>query len=567
MNIFYATLSVRIWGRKIKIAFSSSSLDSAFAYFHDFGFIPKVKMENGQEIRGFEVLVGGGLGAQSIIAPTAYEFLAEDQIIPFMEAGLRVFDRYGERAKRFKARMKFLVKELGLEAWMKLVDEERLAINSKSYTIDRDLVPETKVSNRQVEIGENLQPNDQNQFDQWLRTNVFEQKQEGYYGVYLRVLKGDISHTKALQLADVFDKYAADDIRITVNQGLVLRYVKEESFVALFNELDDLGFANPGFDTIQDITVCPGTDTCALGVTNSMGLAVVLEDVLKKEYEHLSDERNIKIKMSGCMNACGQHMAAQIGFHGSSIKVGDLVAPSMQIILGGGVDPGGTGQIGDKIIKLPTKRIPDALRTILQDYEERAINGEYFNQYYRRLGKKHFYDTLKGLGDKSSFQPNEFQDWGHVENFVPEVGVGECAGVMVDLVGSIVKDAEDKLKDAAASLHRENYVNGIYEAYTASIIAAKALLLSKDVACNTQAGIMKDFDEHFVQPGTFSFNNKNFTDWLLSMKTNEPTKGFAETYLSQVQEFLSSVNNYRSEQQKRSSNIDDKSVIENYYKA
>ncbi len=554
-------------GRKVKMAFSSSSLDSAFAYFHDFGFIPKVKNENGKEIRGFKVLVGGGLGAQSIIAPVAYDFLPEDQIIPFMEAALRVFDRYGERAKRFKARMKFLVKDLGLEAWMQLVDEERLSIKSKSFVVDRNLVPETKIPNKPVEVPADLQPNDQKQYEQWLRTNVFEQKQKGYYGVNLRVLKGDISHTKALQLADTIDKYAADDIRVTVNQGLLLRFVKKESFVALFNELDDLGFANPGFDTIQDITVCPGTDTCALGVTNSMGLAVVLEDILKKEYDHLSDERNIKIKMSGCMNACGQHMAAQIGFHGSSIKVGELVAPSMQIILGGGVDPDGTGQIGDKIIKLPTKRIPDALRTILEDYNERAVDGEYFNQYYRRIGKKHFYDLLKTLGDKSTFQPNEYQDWGQVENYTPEIGVGECAGVMVDLIGAIIKDADIKIADASNSLAQENYVNAIYESYTASIIAAKALLLSKDVACNTQIVIMKDFDEHFVESGLFSFGEKSFSETLLIMKHHEPTKEFATKYLNQAKEFLGKVANYRTEQQKKSLNIDDKSVIENYYKA
>ncbi|MEM8909956.1 MAG: nitrite/sulfite reductase, partial [Bacteroidota bacterium] len=305
-------------GRKIKIAFSSSEQDSAYTYFHDFGFIPLIKDIDGEAQRGFKVVVAGGLGAQSIVAQTAYEFLPTDQIIPFMEAAIRIFDRYGEREKRYKARMKFLVKQLGLDGFLELVEQERTAIKHQFVAISPNIaLPPIPAANTDETTALAV---DQDRFDLWLSTNVFAQKQEGFFAVQLRVPKGDIHAKEARKLAQLVKKWAADDLRITVNQGILLRFVRREALVALFNGLDEIGLARPGFDSIADITACPGTDTCNLGVTNSMGLATKLEEVIAEEYPALIQESNLHIKISGCMNACGQHMAANIGFHGSSIK-------------------------------------------------------------------------------------------------------------------------------------------------------------------------------------------------------------------------------------------------------
>ena len=216
-------------GRKVKMAFSSSERDSAFAFLHDFGFIPRVKEENGQEVRGFKVLVGGGLGAQALLAPTAYEFLHEDEIIPFIEAGLRVFDRYGEREKRFKARLKFLIEEkrgLGLEKFLELVDQERTALPFKTYPIDRtsvtEVLPSDNITLPDIKIA------DPDAYDYWFKTNVFEQKQSGFYAVKAKVDLGNIDAERARKLADLVKKYAADDMRITIQQGLIIKYVKPE---------------------------------------------------------------------------------------------------------------------------------------------------------------------------------------------------------------------------------------------------------------------------------------------------------------------------------------------------
>ncbi len=549
-------------GRKIKPAFSSSDKDSAYTYFHDFGFIPRVKTENGEEIRGFKVVVGGGLGAQSIIAQTAYEFLHEDHIIPFMEAAIRVFDRHGEREKRFKARMKFLVKKLGLEGFMELVEEERKALKNKIYKIDRNSVAIPEPAPEKTPPTQ--QPNNIDKYNLWLSTNVYEQKQKGFYAVQVKVHLGDIQAETARQFAAVVKEYAADDMRLTVNQGVLLKFIRKEALPHIFNELEKLGLGEAGFDTIADITACPGTDTCNLGVTNSTGLSTILEKVIYEEYPHLVDETNIKIKISGCMNACGQHMAANIGLHGSSIKKKEMVIPAMQIVLGGGVDENGVGFIADKVIKIPSKKMPDALRLLLDDYENNANENEYFNNYYQRQGKKYFYTLIKPLADITALSETDLFDWGQNQQYVQEIGVGECAGVALDMVGAIIGDAKEKILLGQEALEAGAWADGIYHAYSGFVIGAKALLLSQDKKCNTQIGIIKDFDTHFVEAGIFTFEN-TFQETALQINKNEPSEDFAKKYLAQSSDFVSKVITEREKQLGEDGK--DKLVIDKYYKA
>lgn len=542
-------------GRKMKIAFSSSEKDTAFTYIHDFGFIPKIK--DGK--RGFKVVVGGGLGAQAFTAQLAYEFLEEDQVIPFLEAGLRVFDRYGERTRRHKARMKYLVKDLGLEKFLELISEERTANKVKSYPIILHSVPEAKPA--QEKPVPEMVIEDQNKYQGWLKTNVYKQKQDGFYGVYLKVTNGDIKPDQARRIAELVNDYASQDMRVTMNQNLFIKFVREEALPYVFTVLNDMGFADPGYGTIADITTCPGTDTCNLGVTNSMTLARILEEVIQQEYYDLIFDKAIHIKMSGCMNSCGQHMSANIGLHGSSIRVGDKVAPAMQICLGGGVDLNGNGTVGDKIVKLPTKKMPDALRAILNDFDANSTDTEYFNDYYQRMGKNYFYTLLKPIADTSKFLEDDYFDYGQEDYFTPEVGVGECAGVMYDMIGTIIRDAQIKQTDANEALKKGKYAEAIYYAYTGFVITAKALLLSKDVECNTQIRILQDFDKTFVETGSITIDG-GLENLVLSINKNEPEQAFAELYVQRFHQFFNTVLSYRE-----SSVQADKVVVESNYKA
>ncbi|HEY8400643.1 MAG TPA: nitrite reductase [Cytophagaceae bacterium] len=535
-------------GRKFKVSFSSSEEDSAFGFMNDLGFIPKVKIVDGKEVRGFKVFVGGGLGAQPYLAHVAYEFLPEDQTIPFNEAVIRVFDRYGERTKRHKARLKYLIAQIGMEEFMRRVEGERKALKTKSYFVDRNILPEAKPSDYEFKIEE---PVDKKKFEAFVKTNTFEQKQKGYYGVYVKVFLGDMATDTAREFAEIIKKYASDDFRVTVNQGFLLKFVKKDALPALFNELDKLGLAEPGFDSTADITACPGTDTCNLAISSSTGISGELERMIREEFPDLIFNKNIKIKISGCMNACGQHSIANIGFHGMSIKNGNYVLPAMQLLLGGGLEPDGTGTLADKVIKLPSRRCPDAVRMILTDYEENAQEGEYFNNYYRRRvaeDKMYFYKMLKPLSDLSTLNEIDYIDWGHTEKYVTAVGVGECAGVMLDLVATLLVDTQDKLSWAKKAFEKGLYADSIYRSYTTFITGAKALLTSAAVNCNTHIGILNDFDEHFVNKGLMAISGNSFVEQVTRMSNEEPTREFAETYLNEASLFVDKVLEYRNKQ-------------------
>lgn len=547
-------------GRKFKISLSASEKDSALGFMHDVGLIAKTgQNDQGETVKGFKVVIGGGLGAQPFPAQTAYEFLPGDQAIPFIEAVIRVFDRYGERTRRHKARMKFLLNDLGLEKMMELVQIERTALKNKTYAVPevaydwQNRVERASVSQEGIlALAESHTADlDKNLFEKWLKTNVFEQKQKGWYGVYLRVLLGDMHSDTARQLADIMRQYAADDLRVTINQGYLLKFVKAEDLPALFQALNQLGLATPGFDSTADITTCPGTDTCNLAISSSYGITRALEIMMKEEYPDLIYNNDIKIKISGCMNGCGQHSAANIGFHGSSIKNGKLVLPALQVILGGGFSGAfSEGQMGDKVIKLPSKRGPQALSTLLDDYQNNAYDDEYFNQYYLRQTKNYFYQLLKPVADLSEVRDDEYRDWDHDELFKTEVGVGECAGVMIDLVGTTLIEADEKLDLAHEMLAEGVWADGIYHAYNTFITGAKALLIGEGISTSSQHSMVKEFEENFGK--TFfpeaDDDSKPFSQLVFSINKNEPTEAFARGFVGEAEDFLHKVKAFRAKQ-------------------
>ena len=522
-------------GRKFKIAFSSSDADTAFTYIHDLGFIPKLIIQNGEEIRGFKVLFGGGLGAQPSIASAVNDFLPEDELIPYIEAVLRVFDRHGERTNRNKARMKFLVAKLGLEEVLRLIEEEKVANRSKKFIIDRNTIDLPQMPEEKTLPEVNI--SDQFLYQRWLDTNVFEQKQKGFFGVYIKVSTGDIPTSKARKFIAAISGLVADEIRITINQGLLLKFVRQEALPLLFERLKELDFVKPGFDSVSDVTTCPGTDTCNLGISNSTELARVLEDLIINEYDDLIENQDIKIKISGCMNSCGQHGLAQIGFHGSSLKADGKVVPAAQVLLGGGTIGDGLGRAAEKVIKVPSKRTREVVRVILDNYSQNKAGDELFNDYYDRLGKDHFYQLLKPLADLSTLTPDEFVDWGHEEIFATAIGVGECAGVMIDLVSTLLLESEEKLQWSVESFEAGAYSDAIYHAYSVFISSAKAMLLDKGINSSTQTGIIRDFDEQYKDSQILE-SVGSFVELVLQINKNEPSAEFARAYLGSTVDFI-----------------------------
>ncbi len=517
-------------GRKFKVSFSGTDEDTGLSYMHDLGFIAKI--ENG--VRGFKVMLAGGLGSQPRHADELYSFLPADKIIPLMEGVLRIFDRHGERKSRAKARMKFLVKDIGLDAFKELVEKEQHAIAQKTVAIDAEAykvsVP-VSVEAPQVEI------KDQKAFDLWQSTNVIPQKQEGYVAIGIKVLLGDFYTDKARLLADLVEKYAAGEIRLSLRQNILIPFVKQELIPFFYQELEKLGFVEAGYNKAVDITACPGTDTCNLGIASSTGIAEELERVIAAEYPQYLEKEDLVIKISGCMNACGQHNMANIGFQGMSVRTKDkLVAPALQVLLGGGNQGDGKGRFADKVVKIPSRRGPEALRRILNDFEANA-DGKSFIAYYQEKGEKYFYDFLTDLSSVENLTPEDFIDWGNEEAYVKAIGIGECAGVVIDLIATLFLESEEKIENAKVSFENEIYSDAIYHAYSSMVNSAKALLLAENKKTNTHASIIKSFDDEFVSTGKISLEG-NFEDYIYQINKNAPTKDFAIAYIQSATEFL-----------------------------
>ncbi|QXP73573.1 HEPN domain-containing protein [Tenacibaculum sp. AHE15PA] len=529
-------------GRKFKMSFSGTDDDTAISFIHDLGFIAKIKTENGVTKKGFKVLLGGGLGSQPRHADVIYDFLEEDVLIPTIEGVLRIFDRFGERAKRAKARLKFLVKELGVEAFLQLVSDEVNALENKTFKVDTTEF-EQPIVFQDIEIPL-VKIEDESAYKKWKETNVIKQKKEGLFAIGLKIHLGDFYTPKARLLADLVKKYAANEIRLTLRQNILIRHVKEALLPFFYVELQKLGFAKSGYNSTADITACPGTDTCNLGISSSTGIAVELEKVLEEEYPKYLNNKEIAIKISGCMNACGQHNMAHIGFQGMSIKVGALQAPALQILIGGGILGDGKGRFSDKLVKVPSKRGPEALRILLNDVEANQQENETFLAYYDSQGKTYFYDLLKGLSDTSNLAPSDFIDWGHSENYVKAIGVGECAGVVIDLIATLLFESEEKITNSEEALKEGLFSDSIYHSYTSLVNTAKALLIAENVKTNTQAGIITSFQEHFIATDKVSLDT-SFEDFVYQIKKEAPTKIFAESYLNDAKAFYKKIDAYR----------------------
>lgn len=512
-------------GRKIKISFSSSEQDTAYSFLHDLGFIPKIVNEK----KGFKLLIGGGLGVKPFLAKTAKTFILAEDIFAYTIAVLRVFDRYGERQKRNKARLKYLIDAIGIEEFLQLVEGELLVVEKEQITIEEVIEPTL----RSVRVAPITNVEDINGYLAWFKSNIYHQKQTGFYSIQLKITNGNISSKTARKLAKIVNYFSSGELRVSINQGLIIKYVRKDSLPYLYEELKELNLTNPGFDSVADITACPGTDTCNLGIANSTGLTRALEAFIEEEHAELIFNKDIKIKISGCFNACGQHSIANIGFHGSTIKNDGKLVPAVQLLLGGGVLGNGKGIISEKVIKLPTKRAIKAVDIILKDYE---LNGKYslFNEFYNSKGNHYFYDMLKSLANQP-IEEDEYLDWDQKEKFAMNIGVGECAGVTIDLAQTIQYEVDEKIELAKETLLLDRYADSVYHTYNVFVHTAKLLLLHKGKSYNSQQSVIDAANELLIAENISL--SKPFKEVVLDIKIELARKEFAKQYLNDALKF------------------------------
>ncbi|MBF8267955.1 MAG: nitrite/sulfite reductase [Dehalococcoidia bacterium] len=426
--------------RKIKTSFSGCEKDCAITAIHDLGFTPRLQEINGEMKRGFKMVVGGGLSIMPRMAPTLYEFVPVEEYLRVSEAVLRVFDASSElRKDRMKARIKFLVHRIGIDEFRKLVEAELEQPWAKN---PMDPTPLLYVDDEEADAPQPLAPGsyaspkgEGAEFEVWRAANVLPQKQAGYRVVLVKLSRGDIQEHQFPLLAQIARKHAGGRARFTQQQNLAFRWVREESLYQVWRELEAAGLAEAGAASITDVTSCPGTDSCKLGITSSMGLAKALQQELADM--DITDPlvKGLHIKVSGCPNACGQHHIANIGFHGAAMK-GDRgnQVPAYEMFVGGSY-PDINGQTETRIGlrlkgKVPAKRAPEVVRRVLGYYQGHRLEAEPFNAFVDRVGTEPFEvitGELREVGPLNRENIGTYMDWGKTVLYKLERGEGECA--------------------------------------------------------------------------------------------------------------------------------------------
>ena len=379
-------------------------------------------------------MVGGGLSIMPRMADTLYEFVPVEEYLKTAEACLRIFNRSTEERKSLmKARIKFTIAREGIEKFRRMVEQELEGEWAKK-TIDLDallFIEEEELDAPGPPSDFTPEPSGDDEYALWKKENTSPQRQAGFNLVYVRVERGDIYAEQWSPLGEIARQFAGGRARIDQQQNLVYRWVRDQALYDVYLRLKELGLAEPGSETIRDIVTCPGTDSCKLGITSSMGLNKALGEAV--DALNMDDPlvREIHIKASGCPNSCGQHHIADIGFHGAVMKGKGGQVPAYELFLGGTYENGDV-RVGQRVrARVPARFAPRALNAIVDYYQENRESQEPFAKFIDRVGiapfEKMFRPYKEEVGPLDREHVESYMDWGKTVLYKLERGEGECA--------------------------------------------------------------------------------------------------------------------------------------------
>ncbi len=532
-------------GRKMKFAFEGCAEDHSALAYHDLGFQAVTRAENGAIKRGFRVHVGGGMGSAPILAKIYSDFLPVEELFNFTLAVIRVFDRFGERKQRMKARMKFLVQSMGWEKFKEAVDAERAIIGElppvSDYleeSADPAIVNET-ASNLNV-----LDPltNDLN-YQQWAKDNVIQHRVAALRGVHVRTKLGDITSDRARELADIARQFSSSELRVSIEQNLFLPWVRVSDLPALYKALQQAALHDAGAETIADVTACPGADTCRLGIASAKGLGAAISESFfdGSLAPYREANRDMRIKISGCPNGCAQHAVANIGFHSAALSNDGHNVPTHILFLSGSANHGHP-KAGRIIGKFPARAGIQVVEELLKLHNTEKLDGEDFNTFIDRIGDQRVKEVLEPLRKIPAFDedPTFYDDYGHEnEKFTVRSGVrGECAGTTIAEVVPTFAEATEKLSQAAAFIHHGNFASAGLEAYEAAVAAARVPLYQHLVDPFTSLETLWSFENIFVLSGKTNGEWKEISATFEAIKNADADEASAQVALETARAFV-----------------------------
>ncbi len=422
--------------RKFKIALSGCADDCAMGAMHDIGIVARTRPKEGggREI-GFKVVIGGGLSVSPQNAWILHEFIPPDRLIPVCEAVVRVFDRVGNRKNRNQARMKYAIRKMGWEPFRAEIEKEAATIPAtRSIEVRPDAEdrrPER--SDAPVDLHRRVVSSGSEAFRAWARTNARPQKQRGYSMAFVTLGRGDITSEQMESLAGIIETHGSGVLRTAVDQNLLIRWVRTEDLPALYDRLAAIGLGTGEAGRLLDPTSCPGAESCKLAVTASRELASSVKETLLQASgnggrELIAAAGDLRVKISGCPNSCGQHHVAGLGFHGAARNIGGEIVPAYQLFLGGSVDGEGA-HFGRRSVKIPARRVPEALMRLLGLYRDERRENETALSFFTRVDVARVNEALADMAqiDAAALSPDDYRDLGADVPFKVETSEGECA--------------------------------------------------------------------------------------------------------------------------------------------
>ena len=509
------------FGRKFKISYSGcEGHPCALGRMHDIGAVARVR----DGVEGFQVLVGGGLGALPHQAKVYSEFMPADEMLPLAQAISRVFARLGEKKNRAKARMKFLIAKLGIEEFRRLVDEERTRLqfdpqwsealqNALATLRDEPLKPPSE-----LEMPAEPDPG----LEEWLSMNVRPQRQDGYSMVDIFLPLGDITSGQARQFAELSRRYVKDTLRTTVDQNLLMLWVSNVDLPDLYRDLKEIDLAEVGVGKLKDVVACPGTDSCKLGIASSRGMAAHLRKRFANGMSGIAGRADLKVKISGCFNSCGQHHVADIGLFGSVQRKKNHSAPVFQVTLGGSTRDN-ADSYGLAIGKIPAQNVDKAIVKVSDFYSREKRGDETLSDLVERVGKPRVKAELVDLMVLPTYEesPSHYQDTRQPWQYKRSIGIGECAGEVVDQAEFLLEDADRIHFESTLDLDQGRFAAASSKAFEACKKAADALLFTKGLWLSDRYDTVDEFRRHFHEQGIFY---KPFADNFLRSAKEGPSE-------------------------------------------
>jgi sulfite reductase beta subunit-like hemoprotein/TusA-related sulfurtransferase/uncharacterized protein (UPF0332 family) len=535
--------------RKFKIAFSGCRHDCALTPIHDIGLLAARTADG---TIGFRMAVGGGLGSAPRIAQVLREFVPIDDLIPSIEAVIKVFDALGNRKNRNKARMKFVIEKLGFEEFKRRWQEAYRSLGHDRPNRDPiqllthqddpvSLITPTSLKaggNNALGNGHGNGGTHESPYLVWKRTNAVLQRQPGFVAAVIKLQMGDITSSQMYDVADLAESFSNGNLRTTINQNLVVRWVPDIKLPAFYEELVRIGLADPGAELVEDIIACPGTDTCGLGITSSKGLARAMAEVFPPGRVP-DDLKDVSVKISGCHNSCAQHHIATIGLHGVGKRVGEHVAPHYELHLGGRIN--GTARIGQMTVKVPAKNVPAAIARLLEVYRRDRRPGENLPLFIERAGKAKLKEELipHTLLPAFSEDATYYYDWEADEEFVLEdLGPGECAGGALEMIDNRMLEAEQELYQARLSVEKHQFAVSVNKSYRAVLAGAKALLVTEGIDPATDAETFVEFERRMIGRDPISSTYANLGGQVSDLGPKDTTAEFAQAKLAFARSFV-----------------------------